>query len=97
MIELPEQSPNHYVNSTHTKPGTTPCVICGRGVKVTEPHFDLILMMGNMVVRSEEEAEADEMQRLGKVIGDYGAHPIGSDCLRRHPELKEYAIRSEGW
>lgn len=96
MIQLPQQSSKWYQNQKKAGEGI-PCILCGKGVVVTKPHWDLIVVSGSEVARSDEEAEQYEISRGGMHVGDYGLHPIGPDCLKKHPQLKEYAIRSEGW
>lgn len=59
-----------------------PCVICGKPI-IRRPRYLVHLFSGDFVVT---EAEAD---KLGPG-GDLGLYPVGTDCLRRHPDLRDY-------
>jgi hypothetical protein len=43
---------------------------------------------GLLIVTEEEAATMAENE-------DLGGYPIGADCLRRHPEVKPYAVRAK--
>lgn len=64
--------------------GQSPCVICGRGVD--QPDTLLELVDGGDVACLPGTADVDLPSYLG-------LHPIGSDCLHRHPELRPYVVR----
>lgn len=95
LLDLPERSNNYHRNAE--RHAGVPCVLCGKKVETKKSHWDLVVVSGYAVARSDEEAKQYEIDRCGSHAGDYGAEPIGPDCLRNHPDLKEYAIRSEGW
>lgn len=60
-----------------------PCVICGRPVKKPGKYFVHVMDGGGSICTPDEDAFVDE-------AGDLGMQPIGSDCVRRHPELKPF-------
>lgn len=60
-----------------------PCVICGKAIKAPGKYFVHVMNGGDSVCTSDEDFYVDD-------AGDLGLQPIGSDCLRRHPELKPY-------
>lgn len=67
----------------------TPCIICGR--PVTRPRYWLHEHEGGgTIVTQEEAATLDARDRAQGVSSDMGCWPIGSDCLRQHPELRPY-------
>lgn len=68
------------------KHGEHPCCVCGKPVK--RP-FKLAVHEhnGGGYIVTEEEAAALARN------ADLGLQPIGSDCLRKHPELKPYVQR----
>lgn len=91
MIPLPEQSPSFNRNmSRGTKDGYGNCILCGKPTKLEGANW-ICLGQGNSMVGFEEEFKQHEIEARGEVYGDFGGWPIGNDCLRRHPELKEYA------
>lgn len=58
------------------------CLLCGRPVYLdTNPKYIRMDVDGNAI--TDAEGEADPRY-------DQGAFVIGPDCLRKHPELKEY-------
>lgn len=88
MIKVPQDS-NYWKNESKfpCKGPTYPCVICGR--PCPKPKFMVWLHMGGTHLVTVEEGE--KLRASGKDEGDVGGHPIGSDCLKKHPELKPYA------
>jgi hypothetical protein len=66
-----------------------PCVICG--IAVTKPKFMCHMIGGGGVALHPDDenlfAQDAEAQR-----GDLGCQPIGTDCLRRYPEMKPFAF-----
>lgn len=61
-----------------------PCVVCGNPMKEVSAMYVHVHDGGRLIV-SEEEA-----QKMGGA-GDMLFSPIGSSCIRRHPEIKPYA------
>jgi len=66
--------------------GGDPCIICGRACP--DPKHRVRFFWGSHVVTHEEAAEIIEED--GDDRGDLNYYPIGSDCLRKHPEYKPY-------
>jgi hypothetical protein len=63
----------------------TPCIICGRGVK--DPWKNTVHVYWGFTAVTEEEAKELPSN------GDLGLWPIGSDCLKKHPEILPYVIK----
>lgn len=79
QVELPEG-----LRARNDREGFMPCAVCGKGVR-EEGHKLWVWVHGggSIVVTAEEGA------RLGD-RGDMGLHPVGRDCLKRFPALKDY-------
>lgn len=87
MQALPPRTKNYHKNMS--KAGDLPtCIICGRGIKVESPAAVRVHAGGAAVVTEEETAQMN-------ASADLGVYPIGTDCLRRHPELKTYVLREK--
>jgi len=74
------------------------CIICGRGIRV--PRRMVHVHDGFASLVSEQEAQ--ELNASGHEGADMGMWPIGSDCLKLHPELKPYVqeqgrIKANDW
>lgn len=66
-----------------------PCVICG--IAVSKPKFQChVIGGGSLALLPEDEAlfAADHAAQAG----DLGAQPVGTDCLRRFPQMKPYVF-----
>lgn len=63
-----------------------PCVVCGKAV--TSARRKMVRMWWGTVLVTEAESGTLDAG------GDMGYYPIGSECLRNHPELKPY-VQSE--
>jgi hypothetical protein len=85
MIKIPRSPTAERNNATDD---AAPCVICGKLVKA--PKFMLHVHQGGSHAVTAEEAA--DLNANGGEPSDCGGHPIGADCLRRHPELKPYVI-----
>lgn len=69
-----------------------PCVICG--LTVTKPKFECHLVLGgDHALHPEDEAAfaADTEQQRG----DMGYYPVGTDCLRRFPEMRPFSFKAQ--
>jgi len=86
-VKLPI-SPNYSKNASRypCHGDEWPCCVCGKPIKPASGTAWLRLLVNNMVVTTETEEEID--QEL-----DFGCHPIGESCLRRHPELKAWVSK----
>lgn len=71
--------------------GCMPCAVCGRAI-ITETALWWV-HIHNGGISFVTDAEAKEMGEGG----DVGFYPLGSDCYRRHPELKPYAYPRAGF
>lgn len=81
MIRIPANP----TRANSRKKGTAlyPCIICGKDVK--RPINMVRVFWGTHIVSNEEAAELNES-------GDTGLHPVGSECLRKHPEINSYIV-----
>jgi hypothetical protein len=71
--------------------GYEPCIVCGRAVNVGKNHWRVRVHDGGS--RIMHDTEADKLNELGFAASELGSHPIGPDCLKKHPEVKPYAVR----
>jgi hypothetical protein len=85
MIQIPF-SPRRDQN-LHRHGHKEHCFVCGKELKAGQRKQYLHVFYGSHAV-TEEEAVA-----LNDPAGDCYFFPIGTECLRRHPELKAYAQR----
>lgn len=81
----PDFSENMDRTNSH---GDHPCIICGR--KARQSRYWVHVHGGFTTIVTEQEAE--RLNATEYVRADMGMFPIGSDCLRKHPELKEYVV-----
>lgn len=91
MIEIP-QSPSRETNKKHKHNPDAPCVVCGKAVK--NPRYFLHVWNGFYAV-TETEADAINSGTSDTGLtpaGDTGLYPLGSNCLKKHAELKSYLI-----
>lgn len=64
-----------------------PCVVCGKQIPLKKARYWVHLHDGGALIVTD--AEASEMPENA----DMGVYPVGSDCLRRYPEIKPYVKR----
>lgn len=69
--------------------GDSPCVYCGKPIK--DPKFMVHLFWGSIAVTEDEAARIIANEGEG---GDLLFYPIGSDCLKKHPEILPFVTRS---
>lgn len=83
MIEIPcNRDFNEQFDRSQKNGRYQPCVVCGR--ICTNPRFMVHVHGGfSVLVREDEVSGLQEG-------ADMGMYPIGSNCLRQHPELKPY-------
>ena len=87
-LRIPE-NPRHGVNQRRypCEGDESPCIVCGKALK--EPRWLLnVINGGHDIATDEPPGDIDE-------AGDLYWLPIGTDCLRRHPELKPWAVPVE--
>jgi hypothetical protein len=85
---------DHHEQTQRTnayRDGYEPCVVCGRAVNQTKPHWMVRVHYGGD--RVVTDAMADRLNEIGFANAELGGHPIGPDCLKQHPEIKPYAVR----
>jgi len=84
MATTIQTSPNYFRNyDGSTGPDHAgPCVVCGKGVTPRQARYLMVDLATYDAVTPEE----------AKTRPESGGHPIGADCLRRHPELKPYIV-----
>jgi hypothetical protein len=85
-IEIP-RSPNYDKNYTGMSRYYGPCVVCGKDCK--NPKYGVIEVNGGGEAALPDSPEADDVTHPGYM----GEQPIGSDCLRAHPELLPYVVK----
>lgn len=83
MIQIPD-NPRYTANSERCTGDQMPCVVCGKPITVWR--WAVRLVDGGTMIGTDEDAVADPE-------GDLGYYPIGSDCLKKHPEIKPYAVK----
>jgi hypothetical protein len=64
------------------------CIICGR--PVVDRKWEVWIHKGGGFAVTQQEGEI--LNATGESNADLGMHPVGSDCLRKHSELKPYAM-----
>lgn len=79
-----QSTDTYHDNAARCQSGSTPCVICGKGIKdSSNPPMVRVHGGWGLIVTDEEAATMVESQ-------DCGGWPIGRDCLKKHPEIKPY-------
>lgn len=85
MIPIP-RSPNYHRNKSRPLRGkqrdALPCAICG--LPVVNVRYEVHVHNGGGSLVTDEEAAGMDP------AGDLGFHPVGTDCVRAHPELRPY-------
>jgi hypothetical protein len=91
MIEIKRNE--DYIDKSQYSMGDTtmPCVICGKAIEITPDTFMIYTYWGSHAVTGQES----ETLQATDPGGDTGLHPIGRDCLKKHPELASYAEDAE--
>ena len=72
-------------NARPCKDGEAECVICDRPVKLNGRQKMVWVHCGGSHAVTFEEGQ--RLNAEGHEGADLGGQPIGSDCLRQHPEL----------
>lgn len=89
MIKIPTN--DNYFEMTEKFPckgDAQSCVVCGR--PCLNSKYMVWVHNGGIDAVTAKEGEA--LNEEGS-DGDLGMHPVGSDCLKRHPELKPYVFK----
>lgn len=91
-IDIPKKpAPERMKRARPGDENSYPCVICG--LSVSKPRFHCHMIGGGGVALhpdDESEFAADSSEQAG----DMGFYPVGSDCLRRFPEMKPFVIKA---
>ena len=87
MINVPQSDRSSFKGRGRWSADSIPCYICAKPIRKDRIKYMLHIHCGGGVAVTEDEATNLDG------AGDLGCHPIGSDCLRRHPELKPYVIK----
>jgi hypothetical protein len=85
LINLPRPE-RRYEGDTGDWPT---CIICGRPIKA-RPKYLHVVGGGTSVLLPADEG------KYTSDAGDMYYHPVGTGCLKKHPQLKRYAINSAG-
>lgn len=70
--------------------GESECAVCNRPVKLTGRTKMLWVHGGGG--EAVTAAEGERRNAAGEEASDLGLQPVGSDCLRRNPELLPYVL-----
>jgi hypothetical protein len=65
-----------------------PCFICKQGVDAKKARWIHVHDGGSVAVTPAEAATMDP-------AADMGAHPVGPECMRKHPELHDYLLPAD--
>jgi hypothetical protein len=84
MIDIPRHE--NFSKNADKCGDAMPCVVCGKPCP-TSPFSVHVHGGGSDLVTEEEAKNLDD-------AGDLGWYPIGRNCLKQHPELKEYTVRA---
>lgn len=80
MIPIPFH-PRFSENLEKVKHDQLPCVVCGKSIKT--PRRWVRVVNGGCWIGTPADA-------IDNPAADMGYFPIGSDCLRNYPEIKQY-------
>lgn len=92
MYHIPT-SKNYFKNLEQLGPrsgnaeGNLPCVVCGKGIPTATAKHWVRVFWGTVVVMPDEARAIIDHE---SDAGDLGFNAVGSDCLRKHPELRPY-------
>ena len=87
MFIIPSHA-DYSRNQEKCKEDEYPCIVCG--LPCPNPMWMVRIWYGSEAVM-EEEAAVLEISAPG---GDLGMQPLGTQCLKKHPELKPYAVKA---
>ena len=76
-------SPNYVDNSDRCHGNQEPCAVCGKPIEPSKAKHYVRMHVMWAALMPDEEVEPGY---------DQGYFPIGTDCLRKHPELEPYAV-----
>jgi hypothetical protein len=90
MIEIPYNANYSEVRDRMQDGVSLPCIICGRPCK--QPKHYLRIFWGSHIVTTQEAERIIKEEGSG---GDLCYYPVGSNCLKNHPELQFYVDDAE--
>ena len=82
MIHIPKSKSLDANEARYGQNDGSACIICSK--PITTPSLWVRIFAGCYICTAEE-AEANPS-------ADTGYYPLGKDCLRQHPEIKEYVL-----
>lgn len=82
------KSPRYDQNVKATRSEHLPCILCGRECKNAK--FFVWEHNGGGTLVTPQEGE--ELNETGHSGADLGLQPIGSDCLKKHPQIKPFVV-----
>lgn len=88
-MRIPRQrAPENIIRARERRSGdASPCIVCG--LPVTKPvYYCHVVAGGSRALHAEDEA------LYVSDGGDMSHLPVGTDCLRRNPELKPFATKA---
>lgn len=96
MISIPRHK-NFSTNEERfhaLEDGYIQCVVCGKGLKEDKAKHLVQVYEGSYLISESDKANliAEKTQEVYN-SGDCGLYAVGTDCLKRHPEIKPYLIR----
>jgi hypothetical protein len=89
MLAIPV-NPRYFENLERrngNRSGYLPCIVCGKGIQDGRVKHSAYVYWGSHLVTPEEHARL--MVEDGGA-GDMGLYAVGSDCLKKHPEILPY-------
>lgn len=85
-MEMPRITAKDYFKNMRKAGDLPTCIICGKGIKSEHPNM----------VRVYDRTIVGEVEyknwRATDCSRDMGLNPIGPECLKQHPEIKEYIV-----
>lgn len=86
-IAIPRRRVSEALKRARSTGDSYPCAVCG--VHVPRAKVFVHMIEGGGVALHCADAEAYVPDG-----GDMGMYPVGSDCIKAHPELKPYIFNS---
>ena len=83
MIDIPYHK-DYSKNQEKCTGDDYPCAVCGKPVKT--PKYMVRVVGGGGMIGTDADAEVD-------LSADLGYYPIGQDCLRNNPVLRDFAVK----
>lgn len=87
QIDIPQKLKDAQWSRKNVDGDTYPCACCG--LPVPKPKFYVHMIHGGGVA-----LHPDDEDIYIEDGGDMGLQPVGTDCLKRHPELKPFTQKA---